>query len=92
MESLWNSPDKVNMIRLVAQWAVAISGIIALVFTMRFSTLQNHTDTAKTKADLENRTLLENKIQTANNELSLTKKELESTKTRLINRLIIVFT
>ncbi len=77
MESLWNSPDKVNMIRLVAQWAVAISGIIALVFTMRFSTLQNHTDTAKTKADLENRALLESKIQSANAELIHTKNELE---------------
>jgi len=41
MESLWNSPYKVDMIRFVAQWVAAIAAIIALIFGMRFSTLKN---------------------------------------------------
>lgn len=87
MESLWNSPNCVDKISLIAQWAVLISGIIALIFTMRSSTLKDHIDTEKIKADLEKRTLLESKIQTANTELSLTKKELENTKTKLEERI-----
>jgi hypothetical protein len=87
MESLWNSPDKVNMIRLVAQWTVAISGIIALIFTMRSTTLKNHADASKIKADLIERTLLESKIQAAKDELSHTKNELENTKTKLGKRI-----
>ena len=61
MELLWNSSDKVDMVRLIAQWTVAISGIVALIFTMRSSTLKNHTDAEKTKADLIELTLLQNK-------------------------------
>lgn len=87
MESLWNSPNCVDKISLIAQWAVLISGIIALIFTVRSSTLKDHANTAKTKADLENRILLENKIQTANDELTRTKNELENTRTKLNERI-----
>ena len=87
MESFWNSPDKVDLVRFIAQWLAVVSTVIALIFAMRFSTLKNHADLAKTKPDTEQRTLLENKIQTANNELSLTQKELETTKTKLTNRI-----
>ncbi|MBA4390905.1 MAG: hypothetical protein C0399_08190 [Syntrophus sp. (in: bacteria)] len=87
MESFWNSPDKVDLVRFVAQWLAVVSTIIALIFAMRFSTLKNHADLAKTTADSEQRTLLENKIQKSNSELSLTQKELESTKTKLNNRI-----
>ena len=82
MESLWNSPDKVNMIRLAAQWTVAISGIIALIFTMRSTTLKNHADASKAKIDLDERALLESKIQIANTELNHTKTELEKMRPR----------
>ena len=77
MESLWNAPEKVDLIRFVAQWLAVISTIIALIFGMRFSTLKTHADLTKTKADLEQRTLLESKIQTANTELIRTNNELE---------------
>jgi hypothetical protein len=87
MESFWNSPGKVDFIRIIAQWTVAISGIIALIFTMRASTLKGRIDEAKIEADLEERTLLESRIQTANTELSLTKEELENTKTKLEQRI-----
>ena len=79
MESLWNIPEKVDLIRFVAQWLAVISTIIALIFAMRFSVLKRHADLAKTKIDLEQRTLLENKIQEAN-------KELENTIAELNNR------
>ena len=93
MESLWNSPDKVDLIRIVAQWIVAISGIIALIFTMRSTTLKNHADLAKATAELANRTLLESKIQSANAELIHTKSELEKIRpkplTERMRRLLI---
>lgn len=70
MESLWNSPDKVDMIRFVSQWLAVISTIIALIFGMRYSTLKSNADDAKAKADSDNRILFERKIETANAELS----------------------
>jgi len=82
MESLWNAPEKVDLIRFVAQWLAVISTIIALIFGMRFSTLKNHADTSKAKVDLQERALLENKIQTANEALNRTKNELEKMRPR----------
>jgi hypothetical protein len=64
MEALWNSPDKVDLIRLVAQWIAAISTIIALVFTMRASKL-------KSLADAK----IDNSIKITNDELTHTKNE-----------------
>jgi hypothetical protein len=60
--SFWHSPEKVDWIRFIAQWIVVISTIIALIFAMRFSTLKNHADLTKTKADSEQRAVIENKI------------------------------
>jgi hypothetical protein len=83
MESLWNSPDKVDMIRLIAQWTVAISGIIALVFTMRSATLKDHRDAARTKADSAERALLQTKIQTAEDEAKLAKSEAAEARAKI---------
>ena len=51
MESFWNSYDVINIIRLIAQWSVAICGIIALVFSMRATTLKSRSDAEHSKAD-----------------------------------------
>jgi hypothetical protein len=40
MDAFWNVPDKVDLIRFIAQWCAVISTIIALVFSMRFSALK----------------------------------------------------
>jgi len=91
MDSLWNNLDKVTMIRLIAQWTVAISGIVALIFTMRSTTLKNDIDASRAKAELDNRILLENKIQTANAELGQTKKELEKLRPKPLKTRILDF-
>jgi hypothetical protein len=88
MESLWNSPDKVDMIRLIAQWIVAISGIIALVFTMRSATLKDRANAAKAKADSEQRALLQSKIQTAEDEAKLAKSQAAEARAKLQPRVL----
>lgn len=81
MESLWNSPDIVSKISVAAQWVVAITGIIALIFTMRSSTLKDHIATTKEKK-------LEHKIEIANTDLVQTKKELENKNIELTQRVV----
>ncbi len=82
METLWNSPNYVDKISFIAQWAVLISGIIALIFTLRSTTLKDRASELKEKADIEIRMALENKIKFANTELNNTKNELEKIKPR----------
>jgi hypothetical protein len=36
----WDTPNQVDLIRIVAQWLAVISTIVALVFSMRFSNLK----------------------------------------------------
>jgi len=76
MGSFWNSPDIVEMIRSIAQWVSAISVIIALVFSMRGTTLKKHADSEKTKIDLAEQSLLKDKIHETKNELDSTKDKL----------------
>jgi hypothetical protein len=52
MESYWNTPEKVDLIRLIAQWLAVISTSIALLFAMRYSILKKRADD-----------LLQNKIE-----------------------------
>jgi hypothetical protein len=88
MESLWNSSDKVDLIRLIAQWAVAISGIIALVFTMRSATLKDRVDTEKAKAEGAQRAVLQTKIETAETEAKLAKSEAAEARAKLQPRML----
>jgi len=44
MGAFWNTLDTVDLIRLIAQWLAVISTIIALVFTMRSSTLKRRSE------------------------------------------------
>ena len=41
MESFWNNHEIINTTKIIAQWSVAVFSIIALVFTMRSTTLVN---------------------------------------------------
>lgn len=75
MESLWNSCEVVNIIRVVAQWTVATAGIIALVFTMRSATLKNADDTEKAKRYSEEKVLLKEAIDSAHAEAKDAKQQ-----------------
>jgi hypothetical protein len=75
MESLWHSPNNVDLIRFIAQWIAVISTIIALVFGMRFSTLKTHAEEAKIIKDTETKALLDEKIKA-------TREQLESVEIR----------
>jgi hypothetical protein len=80
MESFWNSFDTVNIIRLIAQWAVAICGIIALVFTMRMTVLKNKSDAEKLKADSTERSQMMEQLDSAHSEASAAKREVKIAK------------
>lgn len=77
MESFWNSPDKVDLIRLIAQWIAAISGIIALVFAMQSSKLKSRADA-----------MLKNSMKITNDELIHTKNEVNKAHDRISNIIV----
>ena len=88
MESFWNAPDKVDLIRFIAQWLAVISTIIALIFAMRFSTLKNRADAEKAKVDSKERTLLQTKIQTVEEVANRAKSAATEAKAKLQPRLL----
>jgi hypothetical protein len=75
MESLWNSLEVVNTIRLLAQWTVPIAAIIALVFTMRFTTLKNADDAVRAIRDSDEKIHLKEAIDSAHSEAKDAKQQ-----------------
>ncbi len=70
MESLWDSPNKVDTIRFIAQWLAVISTIIALVFGMRFSTLKTRAEEAKNIKDTEAKAILDEQLKDAREQIA----------------------
>lgn len=89
MESLWNTPDKVDLIRFVAQWLAVISTIIALIFAMRFSTLKTRSDAEKAKTDSKERSLLQSKMQATEDEAKIAKIRASEASEKLQPRLLL---
>ena len=83
MESLWNSVEVVTTIKLVAQWTVAIAGIIALVFSIRSTSLKDTEDTLKAKKDADEKTLLSGKIDSAHAEAKDAKQQASTKQVEL---------
>ena len=51
MESFWSNLDMINAIKIIGQWSAAIMGIVALIFTMRSTTLTNEKEATRRNID-----------------------------------------
>lgn len=70
MESLWDSIKVVSTISKPAQWIVAITAIIALIFTLREQTLKSRIAAQKDKSDAEEKLKFENELKSTKADLA----------------------
>lgn len=80
MQSIWDSFNIVNTISIIFQWLVAVSGIIALIFTLRASTLKDKVDIAKSQKEISERLAMQKQLSSTQQDFKVAKEEAQSAK------------